>query len=74
VEDLERAAAALLIPGCGLLVAGTGLLLKAEPSSDAIAELFLGHSILFASRAFRSWPGPWSSTPAGAPSGFPHRR
>lgn len=40
VEDLERAAAALnartapLVPGCGVLVAVTGILLKAEPSSD----------------------------------------
>jgi hypothetical protein len=58
VEDLERAAAALtartapLIPGCGLLVAVTRLLLKAEPSSDAIAELFLGLSILCAVAGF----------------------
>jgi hypothetical protein len=54
VEDFERAAAALnarvapLVPGCGLLVAVTGLLLKAEPSPDKIAEFFLGLSVLFA--------------------------
>src|SRR5262249_7585218 len=39
VEALERAAAALnartapLVPGCGVLVAAAGLLVKAEPSS-----------------------------------------
>lgn len=54
VEDLERAAAALtartapLVPVCGVLVAVAGLLLKAEPSSDNIAESFLGLAILSA--------------------------
>jgi hypothetical protein len=54
VGDLESAAAALnariapLVPGCGVLVAVTGLLLKAEPSSDAIAESFLGLGVLCA--------------------------
>ena len=54
VEDLERAAAALsartapLVPACGALVAAAGLLLKAGPSSDGIAEVFLGFAVLFA--------------------------
>jgi len=58
VEDLERAAAALnartapLVPGCGVLVAAAGLLVKAEPSSDVIAELFLGLAVLFAIGGF----------------------
>jgi len=58
VEDLERAVAALnartapLVPACGVLVAVTGLLLKAEPSSDGIAEYFLGLSVLFAVGGF----------------------
>ena len=58
VEDLERAAAALnartapLVPGCGVLVAVTGLLLKAEPSSDGIAETFVGLAVLFAIGGF----------------------
>jgi hypothetical protein len=45
VEDLERAATALsartapLVPACGVLVAAAGLLLKAEPSSDRLAEV-----------------------------------
>ena len=58
VEDLERAAAALnartapLVPGCGVLVAAAGLLLKAEPSSDVIAEFFLGLAVLFAVGGF----------------------
>jgi hypothetical protein len=58
VEDFERAAAALntrtapLVPGCGVLIAATGLLLKAEPSSDPLAEFFLGLSVLFAVGGF----------------------
>ena len=54
VDDLERAAAALsartapLVPACGVLVAVAGLLLKAGPSSDGIAEVFLGFAVLFA--------------------------
>jgi hypothetical protein len=54
VEDLERAAAALsartapLVPACGVLVAAAGLLLKAEPASYDIAEIFLGLAILSA--------------------------
>jgi hypothetical protein len=54
VADLENAAAALnariapLVPGCGVLVAVTGLLLKAEPSSDSVAEYFLGFGVLCA--------------------------
>jgi hypothetical protein len=58
VEDLERAAVALntrtapLVPGCGVLVAVAGLLLKGEPSSDKISEFFLGLSVLFAVAGF----------------------
>ncbi len=58
VEDLEGAAAALntrvapLVPGCGVLVAVTGLLLKAEPSRDGVPELFIGLSVLFAVAGF----------------------
>jgi hypothetical protein len=54
VEDLERAAAALsartapLVPACGVLVAVAGLLLKAGPSRDGVAEVFLGFAVLFA--------------------------
>lgn len=54
VEDLERAATALsartapLVPACGVLVAAAGLLLKAEPSSDRLAEVFLGFAIVSA--------------------------
>ncbi len=54
VEDLERAAAALsartapMVPACGVLVAAAGLLLKVEPSSARIADIFLGFAVLFA--------------------------
>jgi hypothetical protein len=58
VEDLERAAAALntrtapLVPGCGVLVAVSGLLAKAEPSSDRFAETFVSLAVLFAVGGF----------------------
>jgi hypothetical protein len=58
VEDLEQAAASLngrtapLVPGCGVLVAASGLLLKAEPSSHGLAEFFVGLSVLFAVGGF----------------------
>lgn len=57
VEGLERAAAlnaraAPLVPGCGVLVAVTGVLLKATPSSDGIAEFFAGLSVVFALAGF----------------------
>ena len=58
MEELERAAAALntqtspLVPGCGVLVATAGLLVKTEPSSDVIAEVFLGLAVLFAVGGF----------------------
>jgi hypothetical protein len=58
VEDLERATAALnartapLVPGCGVLVAVSGVLLKAEPSSDGLPEFFLGLAILLAVAGF----------------------
>jgi hypothetical protein len=53
VEDLERAAAALstraapLVPACGVLVAGAGLLLKAE-FSDGVSDILLGFAVLSA--------------------------
>jgi hypothetical protein len=58
VEDLERAAAALtartapLVPGCGVLVAVSGLAVKAEPASDPIAETFVSLAVLFAIGGF----------------------
>lgn len=57
-EDLERAAAVLnvrtapLVPGCGVLVAVSGLLAKAEPSSDGLAEAFVSLAVLFAIGGF----------------------
>jgi hypothetical protein len=58
VEDLERAAAALntrtapLVPGCGVLVAVSGVLVKAEPSSNPLAETFVSLAILCAVGGF----------------------
>jgi hypothetical protein len=58
VEDLERASTALntrtapLVPGCGVLVAAAGILLKGEPSSYGFAEFFLGLAIVFAVGGF----------------------
>ena len=59
VEDLERAAAALtartapLVPGCGILVAVSGVLVKSEPtSSRPVAETFVSLAILFAIAGF----------------------
>jgi hypothetical protein len=58
MEDLEGAAAALtartapLVPGCGVLVAVSGLAVKAEASSAAIAETFTGLAVLFAVLGF----------------------
>lgn len=58
VEDLERAAAALtartapLVPGCGVLVAVSGLAVKAEPASDPIADTFVSLAVLFAIGGF----------------------
>ena len=58
VEDLERAVTALntrtapLVPGCGVLVASAGILLKGEPSSYSFAEIFLGLAIVFAVGGF----------------------
>jgi hypothetical protein len=58
VEELEGAAAGLnartapLVPGCGVLVAVTGLLVKAEPSSDRSAETFVSLAVLFAIGGF----------------------
>jgi hypothetical protein len=58
VEDLEQAAAALtvrtapLVPGCGVLVAVSGIAVKAEPTSDPFAEAFVSLAVLFAVAGF----------------------
>jgi hypothetical protein len=59
VEDLERAAATLttrtapMVPAVGILVALSGLLVKAEPSSGhPVAEAFVGLAIFFAIAGF----------------------
>jgi len=58
VEELERAAAALtariapLVPGCGVLVAASGLLFKTEPGSDPVADTFAAMAVLFAVAGF----------------------
>jgi hypothetical protein len=58
VEDLERAAGALntrtapLVPGCGVLVAVSGLAAKAEPSSNPLADAFVSLAVLFAIGGF----------------------
>lgn len=54
VADLEDAASAIntrvapLVPGCGFLVAVSGLLLKAEPSSERLAEVLIALSVILA--------------------------
>lgn len=54
VEDLEREAAALtaraapIVPLCGVLVAASALLVKAEPASKGLAEIFASLAVLFA--------------------------
>jgi hypothetical protein len=70
VEELERETTALtlrnapLIPGCGLLVAVSGVMLKAEPTSRPLSEFFLGGAVVlavagftFLSRALFSYAG-----------------
>jgi hypothetical protein len=70
VEELERETAALtlrtapLVPGCGLLVAVSGVMLKSEPTSRTASEFFLGTSVVlavigftFLSRALFSYAG-----------------
>lgn len=58
VQELERAAAELntrtapLVPGCGVLVAISGLAAKAEPSSSALSETFVSLAVLFAIGGF----------------------
>jgi hypothetical protein len=58
VEDLESASAALtartapLVPGCGVLVAVSGLAVKAEPSSNPPAEALVSLAVLFAVAGF----------------------
>jgi hypothetical protein len=53
VEDLEQAAAALttrtapLVPGCGVLVAISGLAAKAE-TPDPVADVFVSLAVFFA--------------------------
>ena len=57
VEDLERAAAALtartapLVPGCGVLVAVSGLAAKAE-TPNPIADTFVSLAVFFAIGGF----------------------
>ena len=57
VEDLERAVAALtartapLVPGCGILVAVSGLAAKAE-TPNPIADTFVSLAVLFAIGGF----------------------
>jgi len=58
VEELKGASAALtartapLVPGCGTLVAISGLATNAEPSSDRLAETFVGLAVIFAIARF----------------------
>jgi len=58
VEELESAAAALttrtapLVPGTGVLVAISGLAVKAEPSSRALVQVFISLAIFFAIAGF----------------------
>lgn len=59
VNDLEQAANALttrtapLVPGCGVLVAISGLAVKAEPSKgNRVAETFVSLAVLFAIAGF----------------------
>ena len=57
VEDLERAAAALaartapLVPGCGVLVAVSGLAAKAE-TPNPLADTFVSLAVFFAIAGF----------------------
>lgn len=54
VEDIERDAGALttrtapLVPACGVLVAISGLAVKAEPGSHPFTEAFVSLAVLFA--------------------------
>jgi hypothetical protein len=58
VEELERETAALtvrtapLVPGCGLLVAVSGVMLKTEPTSRPESEFFLGAAVVLAVAGF----------------------
>jgi hypothetical protein len=58
VEELERETSALtlrtapLIPGCGLLVAVSGVMLKSEPTSRPLSEFFLGAAVVLAVAGF----------------------
>ncbi len=58
VGDLEQASAALttriapLVPGTGVLVAISGLAVKAEPAKRALTEVFISLAILFAVAGF----------------------
>jgi len=59
VHDLEQAANALttrtapLVPGCGVLVAVSGLAVKAEPTKgNQVAEAFVSLAVLFAIAGF----------------------
>jgi hypothetical protein len=58
IGDLEAAATALttrmapLVPGCGVLVAISGLAVKAEPSKNTLSETFISLALLLAIAAF----------------------
>jgi hypothetical protein len=58
VEELESAAGALttrtapLVPGCGVLVAISGLAVKAEPTTKPLVQVFISLSIFFAIAGF----------------------
>jgi hypothetical protein len=58
IGDLEAAATALttrmapLVPGCGVLVAISGLAVKAEPAKNTLSETFISLALLLAIGAF----------------------
>ena len=58
VQELESAAVALttrtapLVPGCGVLVAISGLVVKAEPTSRPLVQVFISFAIFFAIAGF----------------------
>jgi hypothetical protein len=58
VGDLEAATSALttrmapLVPGCGVLVAISGLAVKAEPTKNTLSEVFISLALLLAIGAF----------------------
>lgn len=58
VEELEREAVAStartapLVPGCGILIAASGFLVKAEPTSRPVSAVFLGLAVVCAIAGF----------------------